>query len=163
LASAGIQIGPGVDLVSKSAGSKPFSTYIYPTTLMYGLKGNISSASIDGYLWPGTQAVSAGNFPDTTSPPAHYRIQQPCLLSGLSVALNTAPITGQFITITIRSTPVGGTITDTPFTLTMNSGELNKTFYNSSYRFNTGDKLHVRMQCSNANAAQDLIVQVDMF
>jgi hypothetical protein len=163
LASPGIQIGPGVDLVSKSAGSKPFSTYIYPTTLMYGLKGNISSASTDGYLWPGTQAVSAGNFPDTTIPPAHYRIQQPCLLSGLSVALNTPPITGQFITITIRCTPVGGSITDTAFTLTLNSNELNKTFYNSSYRFNTGDKLHARMQCSNANAAQDLIVQVDMF
>jgi hypothetical protein len=130
---------------------------------MYGLKGNISSASTDGYLWPGTQAISGGNFPDTTSPPAHYRIQQPCLLSGLSVAVNTAPSTNQYITITIRTTPVGGSITDTLFTLTLNSGEVDKTFYNSSYRLNTGDKIHVRMLCSNANAAQDLIVQVDMF
>lgn len=40
LASTGIQIGPGTDLVTKSAGEKGFSTYIYPTVIYYGLKGD---------------------------------------------------------------------------------------------------------------------------
>jgi hypothetical protein len=64
LASPGIQLGPGVDLVSKTAGGKGFSTYIYPTTIYYGLKGNLSTGT-SGFLWPGTQAVTAGGiFPD---------------------------------------------------------------------------------------------------
>jgi hypothetical protein len=163
LTSPGIQIGPGVDLVSKSAGSKPFSTYNYPTTLYYGLKGALSSASTAGYLWPGSQLIKANDFPDTTTPPAHYRIQQPCLLSGLSIALNTAPSTGQFVTITMRYTPVGGSITDTPFTITLGPNEIDNTFYNASIRLNTGDKLHAYMTCSAASTATDLSVQVDMF
>ena len=163
LASPGIQIGPGVDLITKSAGNKPFSTYIYPTTIYYGLKGALSTASTDGYLWPGTQIIKAGDFPDTSTPPSHYRIQQPCLLSGLSVALNTAPSTNQFVTITMQYTPVGGSLTTTPFTVTLGANETNNTFYNSSVRLTTGDKLHAHMTCSGASTATDLSVQVDMF
>lgn len=64
LASSGIQVGPGSDLVTKTAGGKGFSTYVYPTTIYYGLKGNLTSGTTAGWLWPGTQAVSAGTFPD---------------------------------------------------------------------------------------------------
>jgi len=38
LINSGIQIGPGTDLLSKSAGGKGFSTYVYPTIIYYGLK-----------------------------------------------------------------------------------------------------------------------------
>jgi len=91
LASAGIQIGPGTDLVTKSAGGKGFSTYVYPTIIYYGLKGNITSAPSGGYLWPGTQSVSAGSFPDASLQAAYFRAQQPCLISGISGSLNVAP------------------------------------------------------------------------
>ena len=63
LASPGIQIGPGTDLVTKTAGGKGFSTFVYPTTVYYGLKGNISTGTL-GFLWPGTQAVTSSVFPD---------------------------------------------------------------------------------------------------
>jgi hypothetical protein len=63
LASAGIQIGPGTDLVTKTAGSKGFSTFVYPTIIYFGLKGSLSSAT-SGWLWPGTQAATSGVFPD---------------------------------------------------------------------------------------------------
>ena len=54
LASSGIQVGPGVDLVTKSAGSKGFSCYVYPTIIYYGLRGDVLTG-VNGWLWPGTQ------------------------------------------------------------------------------------------------------------
>jgi len=104
LASAGIQVGPGTDLVTKSAGGNGFSTYIYPTTIFYGIKGNSSSAP-SGFLWPGTQTASAGSYPDPGIPAAYYRVQQPCLLSGLSVGLNSAPGGSATQTIAVYYTP----------------------------------------------------------
>ena len=104
LASAGIQVGPGVDLVTKSAGGKGFSTYNYPTTVFYGIKGN-SSAATSGFLWPGTQTANAGSYPDPGIPAAYYRVQQPCILSGLSVGLNNSPGAGKTQTIAVYYTP----------------------------------------------------------
>ena len=104
LASPGIQVGPGTDLVTKSAGGKGFSTYIYPTTIFYGIKGNATSAA-NGFLWPGTQTASGGSYPDPGIPAAYYRVQQPCLLSGLSVGLNNAPGGSATQTIGLYYTP----------------------------------------------------------
>ena len=107
LASAGIQIGPGTDLVTKTAGNKGFSTYVYPTIVYYGLRGNITSGPSGGYLWPGTQTVSAGQYPDTGLPAAFFRAQQPTLISGLSGSLNAAPGgTGNTVTLSVYYVPV---------------------------------------------------------
>jgi hypothetical protein len=131
LASAGIQVGPGTDLVTKSAGNKGFSTYIYPTTVYYGLRGNITSAASGGYLWPGTQSVSAGQYPDTGLPAAYYRMQQPALLSGMSAALNIPPGGSNTLTLSVYYTPanaINGTATQgivgyiSGTTLTVTSG-----------------------------------------
>ena len=105
LASAGIQVGPGTDLVTKSAGSKGFSTYVYPTIIYYGLQGNIRTGPATGFLWPGTQPAASG-YPDTSVPAAFFRAQQPTLISGLSASLNAAPGTGT-ITLSIYYTPAG--------------------------------------------------------
>jgi len=165
LASAGIQIGPGSDLVTKSAGNKGFSTYIYPTTIHYGLKGNLDAATTTAYLWPGTQKVS-NDFPDTGLVPAYYRVQQPSLLSGLSAGLNVGAGGTDTVTILVRYTPIStGVITSTPFTVTLTAGETNKEFYNASLRLNTGDRIHVQLLYTggNGNDGHDLTVQVDMF
>jgi hypothetical protein len=63
LQASGIQVGPGTDLVAKNAGGRPFSTYVYPTVIAYGLKGSLVSGQ-NGFLWTGTQAVGLGTFPD---------------------------------------------------------------------------------------------------
>ena len=163
LASAGIQVGPGVDLITKSAGGKGFSSYIYPTTLFYGLKGALNTTP-SGYLWLGTQAVSNNNFPDSTTPPAFYRIQQPTILLGLSAALNTAPGTGNSMTVLVQYTPVGGTITSTLFTVTFGATDTAKSFYNASQNLNSGDKLHVYVSgISGGNSATDFSLQLDLF
>jgi hypothetical protein len=170
LASAGIQIGPGTDLVTKTAGGKGFSVYNYPTTIYYGLRGDIKSGTSGGYLWPGTQKVS-GDFPDSGAVPAYYRVQQPCLISGLSVGANSNAGTGHTTTVSVSYTPagqVGGTPTNTIFTVTLNATDLYKNFYEGSVRLNTGDKIHVQLSYTggsgpNGNNTHDLTVQVDTF
>jgi hypothetical protein len=167
LASPGIQVGPGTDLVTKTAGGKGFTTYIYPTIIYYGLKGAITSASSGGYLWPGTQQISAGNFPDTTSPPAYFRIQQPSLLSGLSLATNTGPGSTHTVTLLVRYTPIStGILTSTSFTVTLTGTQTYGYFYNGSVALNAGDKLHLVITYTTggpANAATDVTAQVDLF
>jgi len=164
LASAGIQIGPGTDLVTKTAGGKGFSTYIYPTTIFYGLKGDIKNIS-DGYLWPGTQSVSNNNFPDSTANPAFYAIQQPAILSGLYVSLNSAPGNNHTLTLLVKYTPIStGIITNTVFTVTFGATDTTLSFYNASLNLNRGDKIHVFLSgATGANNSTDLSLQLDMF
>jgi hypothetical protein len=167
LVSAGIQIGPGVDLVTKSAGSKGFSTYIYPTTIYFGLRGDLKNGTSGGYMWPGTMVAAAGGsgFPDTGTPPAFYRVQQPALISGLSCGLAGAPGTGNTLTVLVRYTPFGGSITSTAFTVTFGATDLVQNYYNASVRVNTGDRIHIQVSYTggNGNTSHDLTVQLDMF
>jgi hypothetical protein len=165
LASPGIQIGPGVDLVTKSAGSKGFSTYIYPTTIYYGLRGDISDGSNNAYLWPGTQNISNNIFPDPGTPFAYYRIQQPALIAGFYVSLNGAPGGTNSVTFTVRYTPSGGSVTSTVFTVTLTGTQTVGSFYNGSVRLNRGDNVHLLMSYTgnNANNAHDITAQIDLF
>jgi hypothetical protein len=167
LATAGIQIGPGVDLVTKSAGTKGFSSYIYPTTIYYGLRGDMANGTSGGYLWPGTAVASGGSsgFPDTGTPPAYYRAQQPALICGLSCGLSGVAGTGNTLTVLVRVTPNGGNIADTDFTVEFNATDTFKNFYNASLSVNTGDRIHVQVTWTggNQNTAHDLTVQLDMF
>jgi hypothetical protein len=98
LASPGIQVGPGTDLVTKTAGGKGFSNYIYPTTIYYGLKGDLSSGT-NGWLWPGTQAVTANSFPDPSGTDGNVLLTVSGCASGGSPAYqittsSTAGLTG---------------------------------------------------------------------
>ena len=165
LASPGIQVGPGTDLVSKNAGGLGFSTFCYPTILYYGLKNNVSSGT-SGYLWPGTQVASAGAFPDSGTPPAYFRIQQPSILSGISCALTTGSGSLNGVTALIRYTPVGTTtVLDTAFTCTLVGSTTTFYKYDNSLALNAGDKIHVFMSYTgnNANTAHDLTIQLDIF
>ena len=75
LSAPGIQIGPGVDLITKTAGGLPFTLYMYPHTLYYGLRGNLGNSS--GFLWPGTMNFhNAGTYqyPAVTSNRAHLNL-----------------------------------------------------------------------------------------
>jgi hypothetical protein len=169
LASAGIQLGPGVDLVTKTAGGEGFSAYAYPTTLYYGLRGELKTGGSPSgaYMWPGTQAATNNVFPDPdTGTPAFYRVQQPFILAGLNVSLGTAPGTGHSTTFTVRRTPAGGTIADvTGFSLVFSNAETDKSFYSGSQTFGAGDKLHLLVSYTggSANATADITTQLDSF
>jgi hypothetical protein len=172
LASGGIQMGPGVDLVTKTAGGKGFSTYNYPTTLFYGAFGTITNGQLFGWLWPGTMLFGA-NYPDTTvnvsSNPASYRIQQAFIVSGINV---TAAVTGTAdLIVTIYKNPtatIGGGNAGKPaswaasYTITVPAGTLNKSFYDQSINFAAGDRLGLYIIATD-NHWQDLGIQVDCF
>jgi hypothetical protein len=170
LASPGIQLGPGVDLVTKTAGEKPFTTYVYPTIIYYGLKGNLS-AGVNGYLWPGTQAAeSSGNrtFPDPETPAAFFRIQQPAILSGLNVACTTGPSSNHGTTIQVYYTPKStGVMVPIPNfkAVITGAGATSISYYNSTKDLATGDRIHIGVTYTggNGNLTHDLSIQLDMF
>lgn len=168
LASPGIQLGPGVDLVTKTAGGKGFSTYVYPTTIYYGLAGDLKTGgSSNAYMWPGTMAATNNVFPDPDlTTPAYYRVQQPLILSGIAVGCRTGPGTGNTTTFTVRRTPLGGSIADVSgYSIVLSNSDTSGSFYSGSQTFGTGDFLHlqVRHTGGSANTTHDITVQVDCF
>jgi hypothetical protein len=165
----GIQIGPGTDLVTRSAGGLGFTPYVYPSTLFYGVRGIINSGTDFGYLWPGTSLVAGGGnkYPDVTNPPAYYRAQEPTIVSGMSVALTVAPGAGNYITITICKNATGAPSAvpsnPTSITITLTNNTLVGTYYNTTANFAVGDYMSVHLNSSAGSVAADLSLQVDLF
>ena len=79
--------------------------------------------------------------------------------------MNIAPGSGHDVVFTVYHTPVGGTITATPFTATITGTNKSSTFYNGSLSVNTGDFIHLRMSYTggNGNGAHDITAQIDLF
>jgi hypothetical protein len=171
LASPGIQIGPGTDLVTKSAGGKGFTTYVYPTSVYYGLKGDlVTGGSSNAYLWPGTQQATNNTFPDPdTTLPAFYSLQQPAILSGMRVACATGPglVGGPYYStiFTVYKTPKNGTIASTIYSIPIVDGSTIGTKYDGSVDFAAGDKVHLNVTYTggNANTTHDITAQLDFF
>ena len=157
----GIQIGPGTDLVTRTAGTHAFSTYVTPTTLVYGLNAGIASsgAGTVRYAWPGTLA-SPG---DPTQ--VFYRFQQRSIVQGLSITLRTAPGVGQSVVVTLllSKTGVVGSGVPTAITATITGAATSATNYLTSVDFAQFDHLAVQVTgFGGANASADLVVEVDV-
>jgi len=165
LASAGIQVGPGVDLVTKTAGGGPFSVYTYPVTIFYGCRGTISNTTA-GYLWPGTLLFSNSTpkYPDAGTPVAQYRVQQPFIASGLSVNCGTAPGVGNSLTVTVcKNATTGASLSNpTSIAVTISGTATSGGYWNSSVNFAPGDLLNVYFT-TNSNVLADVTIQVDTF
>ena len=152
----GIQLGPGVDLINKTAGGKPFTTYVTPTTIEYGLKANLVNSP--HYLWPGVQTAA-----DNTE--IFYGFQQKSICQGMSIYLRTAPGVGKTITVTVRrsTTSVPGSSTATTIVATISGTNKTGDHYTSSVDFAQGEYLSVEIDGTAGNAAQDLVVELDLF
>jgi len=70
-----------------------------------------------------------------------------------------------FKTVNKAVSSVSSGQTPTAYTLTFTDGDIQKTFYNSLIRFNTGDSilLYLSYTGAGANNAHDLTVQLDLF
>uniref|UniRef100_A0A6C0CK03 DUF1565 domain-containing protein n=1 Tax=viral metagenome TaxID=1070528 RepID=A0A6C0CK03_9ZZZZ len=164
----GIQIGPGTDLVTKNAGGKGFSSYVFSSTIFYGMKGTVGGPA--GWLWPGTQTWNAGVFPDTGLPAAYYRVQQPFILGGMCMGLNLSCGNSNSVTALVQKTPVAtGVRVDTSYSVTISGAAIVGTFYNGSVNFSVGDYIHVYFSYTtnnpnpSTNNAHDVTVQLDLF
>jgi hypothetical protein len=165
----GIQIGPGTDLVTHTAGGLGFNSYLYPVTLFYGVIGAPQNSQKSGYLWPGSVPASS-SYPDTsTNIPAFYRIQQPTIIAGITVAIgsfgNGVDAT-DFVTVQIcknatTNPPTGTQLT--PIFLTIPYPVSSATFYNASVNFAVGDRLSVYIIAHSQYSYNDIHIEVDAF
>lgn len=156
ITNKGIQLGPGVDLVNKTAGGKPFTTYVTPTTLIYGLNGNVAAAT--HYLWPGVQTAS-----DNTQ--VFYRFQQKAIVQGLSINMRTAPGGVRTVTVTVLKSTTGvvGSGVATVMTATVTGAALSAFQYGVSVDFAQGEYLALEIASVAGTAAQDVVVELDIF
>jgi hypothetical protein len=159
--SGSIEMGPGTDLVNKTAGGQNFTTYVYPTTLFYAVIGDLANGPSTGYLAPGAVIASSGAYPIPTI--INYSIQQKAIMIGLFVRAGTGPgTTGGTRTTTITIYKHGSA---TAFSVTLSGTDTSATYYGSSVDMAQYDNLavYVTYTGNNQNTTRDLVVQVDMF
>ena len=157
---SGIQLSPGTLLITKSAGSKGFSTTKYPQVIYYGAKGTVDNARKEGYLWPGTNVLN-NTYPDTTTPSAYYYIQQPTIIMGISCGVNVNP-NGNISLNILYSLPNSNTIINTSFNPVIPLNTSNVSYYGSSLSLYTGSKLYLYVTFPD-NKPQDLQAQIDIY
>jgi hypothetical protein len=78
---------------------------------------------------------------------------------------NTWTLSSSQTTLTVVPLTTNGML-PTPYTITFQSGDTDKTFYSASQRFNTGDRLHlfaIYTSGSPTNAGHDVTMQLDLF
>jgi hypothetical protein len=153
----GIQLGPGCDLINKTAGGRPFTTYVTPTTLLYGLNNNVVTGP--RYLWPGTLTSSG----DTTE--VFYRFQQKAIVQGMSFNLRVAPGAGKSVTVTVHKSATGvpGSGVATAMVATASGTSTQGTCYTASVDFAQFAYLSVQVTATAGGNAQDLVVELDLF
>jgi hypothetical protein len=153
----GIQLGPGTDIVNKTAGTHAFTTYVTPTTLQFCLRGNVDAGT--HYLWPGTLVNSMDNTE------VFYRFQQRSVLQGMYVNVRTAPGVGKDLTITLNksTTGVSGTGARTLMRATVSGTDTSATNYLASVDFAQGEYLSVQVDLTTGASAADMVVEIDLF
>lgn len=177
--SGSIELGPGVDLINKTANGKNFTTYIYPTTIMYGTIGALSgvlgdtvySTPYSFYLSPGSGVVqpyisakTVGNNPIVISQYPdpninYYSIQQKAIAFGLFITSSISPGGVNSTKVVVMKNGI-----DTAITGTLTDGINSIRNYDSSVNFSQFDLLSVRCEVTGStNTTHDLFVQLDMF
>jgi len=153
----GIQLGPGTDLITRTACNHPFTTFVTPTTLDYALNGNLNDAI--RYYWPGVQTSG-----DTTQ--VFYRFQQKSILQGMSINMRVAPGGTNSIVVTILKSTTGvvGSGVPTAMTATVSGTNTLATSYTVSVDFAQGEYLAVQTDgVPGAGSAADMIIEIDLF
>jgi hypothetical protein len=160
-----IEIGPGTDIVHKTAGRSSFTTYVYPTVVYYGIKGDLSNSGVtSGYLWPGSLNAQAAQghvaaYPDPVI--AYYRVQQRSIMNAFTTYLTNGPQDSASTHVTVE---VNGA--ETPFKIHYASNDSGfKVFSTASYDLKLGDLITVKLDLSSigTNQSHDMTVQLDLF
>ena len=166
--SGTIQLGSGSDLINRTTGGLPFTSFLYPTSVFYGVQGNIfsNSQSLGGYLWPGTEAAvkNAGKnlqYPDTK--PVYYKPMQSTIVYGFTANLILPPETGSTILQLYKN--------DIPTAFTVGYGSNQSsilTYYASTFTVGATDRLSWSVSSVGAashddNRSHDLTIQMQLY
>lgn len=164
--SGSIIVGPGTDIINRNANGKPFTTYVYPTTVAYGAIGDLTSSnSAVMYLTPGSNVTQPGFstggktvFPYPPSYRVSYALEQKAVILGLSVSSSVGPGTG-VTNIYIEKNGV-----KTEFTGSITDGILYSEYRSGSLTCNRFDLISLRVEMTgSANTTQNLICQINLF
>jgi hypothetical protein len=155
--NTGIQLGPGCDLINKTAGGKPFTTYVTPTVITYGANAGLVAAT--RYLWPGVLTSSG----DSTQ--IFQRAQQKSIIQGMSFFVRTAPGVGKSLTVTVlrSATGVAGSGVPTVMSQTISGATTLGTQYTVSVDLPIGEFFAIEISGTAGTSAADLVVQLDLF
>jgi hypothetical protein len=168
-----IELGPGVDIINKTAGGLNFTSYVYPTILYYGVKGFLANSGLsNSYLWPGTAASDSGGggraqYPDSNV--AYYRAQQKSVIFGMYATLASNAGLGHSAIINLKVND-----SNTPFSLTFSNDTSNPAsnfYYGGSITLQRYDRISVEVVLDTVatssgqfdNTAHDLSLQIDIF
>lgn len=153
----GIELGPGTDLITKSAGGKPFSTYAYQTILTYQLRDIPNTSGTPQYLWLGYQ-VNADNTQ------AFYRFQQKVIVQGISVNSRKSPGNANVtFTVLMSLTGVPGEGVGTPMKLSYTDGETNASNFLTSVDFAQGAYLCLQIESTSAVNNADVTIELNVY
>jgi hypothetical protein len=167
-----IELGPGVDIINKTAGGCNFTSYVYPTILYYGVKGLLANSGLTtSYLWPGTASSDSGNggnpqYPDANV--AYYRAQQKSVIMGMYATLASNAGSGHSVGIQLKVND-----SNTPFFLSFSNatGSASNYFYDASFTLQRFDRVSIQVTLDTVasgggnflNTAHDLSLQIDIF
>ena len=162
-----IQLGSGSDLINRTTGGLPFTSFLYPTSVFYGVQGNVfsNSQAEGGYLWPGTEAAVKDvgkniQYPDTK--PVYYRPIQSTIVYGFTASLILPPLVGSTILQLYNN--------DLPTSFTVGYGSNQSsvlTYYASTFTVGATDRLSWSVSSVGAthtqNQTHDLTIQMQLY
>lgn len=142
--SEGIQIGPGTDLSTTTAGARIHNICVskYNTLWVARQSNNSRDISSGAYMWPGTQSIQKNVFPDPSNN-TYFRVQQPCIISGISCGTNSAP-NGGTVTFEIFVSREGLSVS-TNISVTIGEQDTSSSKYDVLYSCKTGDRIHLKI------------------
>jgi hypothetical protein len=168
--------GPGVIINSYVVGGTGTSWTIFPSQTV-GATGTPVAFSTSSPISSFTGTINngstgAGNILTiTTTPvPSSINVGQYVVGTGVAVGTNiTAQLTANTWTVSGSNQNVASTtmytsgMLSTGYSLTLGPTETSQEKYNASFRFDTGDRIHVYSSYIGGTLAHDTTVQLDMF
>ena len=151
----GVQIGPGTDLLGGTVGGRSFTPSVYPTTLNFGLNGNITPGTF--YLWPGVQTSA-----DSTQ--VFWRARHKTIVYGIAISVRTTPGVDTVKVIVLKSiSGRAGSAVPTLMSASITNGTYVAENNNVSVEFEQGTYLALQVVSDGSVVALDLTAQISMF
>ena len=141
---AGIISISGTDLINSNANGKGFTVGITPTTMFFGVLGNINQTTTH-YLYPGTVP-----FASLSTTPVGFSMSQKCIIHDLTLRTSAGP--GSTYTLTCTVTNV---TTSQSLSVTLTGAETYKQNDVGSFTVNIADIIRVTMVASNNSVVGD--------